>query len=385
MIEILKFLVLLFFAIPISIFGIYGLILVYYGKLRPNRNKKDLSGFKTENGPFVSVVTPTHNEEKIIGKKIENLLSSKYPSKKLELIFVDDSNDSTASIIEEYSSRYSIVRLIRFEGRMGYSPCMFAGVKASKGEVIVLSDAGSFHDGDTISNLVRHFSDSRVGAVTGKDEILNVDEKVGSSEVSYLKILDFVRSAETNMDSTFYFKGEASAVRKELISDLEGCGATFDTATALFVRQKGYKTLFDPEVRFYEYAPKKRSERVKQKTIRAANWIKILLKFKNMAFNYRYGKFGLLTLPANLGMLIVAPVAILLGFVSLLLLTFFNPFFSLFVWGFLATIALLSIGISKHLLGTFLDFEFSLLKALYEIVFTKTKHDQIDTVSSTRR
>ena len=268
---------------------------------------------------------------------------------------------------------------------MGYSPCMFAGVKESKGDVIVLSDAGSFHDGDTIFNLVKHFSDSRVGAVSGKDVILNVDEEVGSSEASYLKILDFVRAAETNMDSTFYFKGEASAVKKKLIYDLEDCNATFDTATALFVRQKGYKAIFDPEARFYEYAPKKRNERVKQKTIRAANWIKILLKFKRMAFNYRYGKFGLLTLPANFGMLILVPVAILLGVGSLLILTFFDPIFSLFIWSLFGAFGLFSVVFSKHLIGTFLDFEVSLLKALYEIVVTKRKHDQIDTVLSTRR
>ena len=385
MIELLRFLVILFFGIPVFVFGLYGLILIYYGKIKPKYIVQNLPDLEKGSEFVVSVVTPTHNEEKIIAKKVENLLSSKYPSQKLELIFVDDSNDSTPHIIDEYSLRYPNVRLIRFNNRMGYSPCMFAGVKEAKGEVIVLSDAGSFHDDNTISNLVRHFSDPKIGAVTGKDVILNVDEKVGSSEASYLKILDFVRTAETNMDSTFYFKGEASAVRKELVSDLEGCGATFDTASALFVRQKGYKTIFDSEARFYEYAPMLRGERVKQKTIRAANWIKILLKFRSMVFNFRYGKFGLFTLPANFGMLMVAPVAILLGFSSLVVLTFFDPVFSMIVWGFLGTISLFSMVLSKSLLGTFLDFEVSLLKALYEVIFTKRKHDQIDTVLSTRR
>ena len=385
MIEVLRLLVLLFFAVPVFVFGLYGLILVYYYRREGSSKVIAKTGLESEFQPFVSVITPTHNEETIIAKKIDNLLSSNYPTAKLELIFVDDSNDSTTHIIEEYSLKYSNVSLIRFNNRMGYSPCMFEGIKKSKGSVIVLSDAGSFHDGNTISKLIRHFCDPRVGAVSGKDVILNVDEEVGSSEASYLKILDFVRSAETNMDSTFYFKGEASAVRKELISDLEDCGATFDTAVALFVRKKGYKTIFDPEARFYEYAPMKRSERVKQKTIRAANWIKILLKFRSMAFNYNYGKFGMFTLPANFGMLIATPVAILLGVCSLVVLTFFDPFFSLFLWSFLGAIALLSVILSRHLLGTFLDFEVSLLKALYEVRFTEKKHDQIDTVLSTRR
>jgi cellulose synthase/poly-beta-1,6-N-acetylglucosamine synthase-like glycosyltransferase len=384
MIEILRFLVFLLFAIPVFVFGLYGLVLIYFSKI--SKRPKELNKtFESEYKPLVSVVTPTHNEEKIIAKKIENLLSSNYSMQKQELIFVDDSNDSTARIIEEYSSKYPNIRLIRFNNRMGYSPCMFAGIKESKGDIVVLSDAGSFHDSDTIYNLIRNFSNPRIGAVTGKDVILNVDEGVGGSEALYQKIYNFVRTAETNMDSTFYFKGEASAVRKSLISDLDSYGATFDTATALFIRQKGYKTIFDSEAKFYEYAPKLRNERVKQKTIRAANWIKILLKFKNMVFNYKYGKFGMLTIPANFGMLMVAPLAIFLGICSLILLTFFDPFLSLFIWSILGAIALISALISKHLLSTFLDFEVSLLKALYEVAFTKKKHDNIDTVQSTRR
>ena len=381
-VQLLQYLVIACFAIPFFIFGTYGLILFYY---RHNRRLNGDSYNADTFEPMVSVVTPTHNESSIMHKKIENLLATKYPKDKLEIIFVDDSNDSTPDIIRDYIEKNPNIRLISFGERMGYSPSMLAGVKASIGEIIVLSDAGSFHDADTIGNLVRHFRDPKVGAVTGKDVILNDNEVVGSSEVLYMKFLDFVRKAETNMDSTFYFKGEASAARKSLISDFEGCSATFDTATALFIRQKGYKTIFDSDAKFYEYAPETRDERIKQKTIRAANWIKILFQFKGMAFRNRYGKFGLLTMPANFGMLLVTPIAILTGLIFLVVLTLFDPFFSLFIWVPLGVAALLAFGISRNLLSTFVDLEVSLLNALFEIAFTKTKHDQIETVKSTRR
>jgi cellulose synthase/poly-beta-1,6-N-acetylglucosamine synthase-like glycosyltransferase len=384
MFEILRILVLLFFAIPVFIFGSYGLIILYYGKKhKPQESDK----YWTQNTslPFVSVVTPTHNEENIIKKKLDNLLATNYPIQKVELIFVDDSSDLTPNIIEEYSLKYPNIHLIRLKERMGYSPSMFAGVRVSRGELIVLSDAGSFHDADTISNLVRHFSDPIIGAVTGKDMILNNDEGVGKSEAFYLKIYDLVRVAETNMDSTFYVKGEASAVRKNLIIDLEGVSATFDTATAFAIRKKGYKTIFDSDAKFYEYAPKMRREHVRQKTIRAANWMKILFRFRSMALNRKYGKFGMLTLPANFGMLMVAPVAIFLGICSLAALSFVDPLFSFYVWGTIGIVGLLSLLISRQFLLTFLNFEFCILKAMYQIAFTKKKHDQIDTVLSTRR
>jgi cellulose synthase/poly-beta-1,6-N-acetylglucosamine synthase-like glycosyltransferase len=376
-----QFFIILCFATPIFIFGTYGAILFYYSRKVEKAHTSYLedSGFQ----PLVSVVTATHNEESIILKKIENLLSSKYP--KIELIFADDSNDSTPAIIQSYSKIYQNIHLLHFNERMGYSPSIMAGIKASTGEIIVLTDAGAFHDENTIGNLVRHFQDPQIGAVTGRDVIVNTNEGAGGSEAIYLKILNFVANAETNMDSTFYFKGEASAVRKCIITEFEGCNATFDTATALFTRQKGYRTILDSDAKFYEYAPKTPNERIKQKTIRAANWIKIILAFKKMAFKPKYGRFGLLTLPANFGMLIITPLAILAGLISLFALSLFEPFSSLIFWGLLGTACLLSLIISTHLITNVLELEVSLLKAICEIAFTKKKHDQIDTVKSTRR
>jgi cellulose synthase/poly-beta-1,6-N-acetylglucosamine synthase-like glycosyltransferase len=280
---------------------------------------------------------------------------------------------------------FSNINLIKFDKRMGYSPSMIAGCKAARGEIIILSDAGAFFDTKTVANLVRHFQNPDIGAVTSTDVILNVYEEVGRSEDLYQKIYNFVRTAETSMDSTFYFKGEASAVRKDLITDLEECGATFDTAVALSVRKKGYKTIYDPEAKFYEYAPKTRRERIRQKTTRAANWIKILFQFKSMLFNPKYGKFGLLTLPINFAMLVVNPLAILTGIGFLIALIFFDPFFSLIIWSIIGAVFLLSIVFFRHLLFTFLEFEFSLLSAMYEIVFVKRKHDMIEKIVSTRR
>ena len=52
--------------------------------------------------PFVSIVVPTYNEEKVIGKRIENLFDLNYPKDKYEVIVVDSgSTDRTAEIVEE--------------------------------------------------------------------------------------------------------------------------------------------------------------------------------------------------------------------------------------------------------------------------------------------
>ena len=386
MIEILRALLFLSFGIPILIFGLYGGITLYYGELK--KNEREGTNKRNENSKFepaVSVVVATHNEEKIVSKKIENLLCSNYPREKLEIIFVDDSDDSTPKIIQEYSKRSPNIRLIRFNERVGYSPSMIAGCKAAEGEIIILNDAGSFIDAEAIPNLVAHFQTPNVGVVTGKDVILNLEEEVGRSENLYQKIYNFLRVAETNMDSTFYIKGEATAVRKDLIKDLDMCSETFDTTIGLFVRRKGYKIVYDPEVKFYEYTPQTHSGRITQKTIRAANLVKVLWRFRDMMFKRELGRYGWVILPMNFAMLVVAPLALLVGFTFLIALTFFDLSFSAIIWVPLGSVFLFFLIFSRHFILTFLEFEYSLLKALYQLVFTKRTHDKIDKVISTRR
>jgi cellulose synthase/poly-beta-1,6-N-acetylglucosamine synthase-like glycosyltransferase len=388
MFEILGIMTLFLLGLPFFIFGLYGIIILYHVRRKKPEKFVNARAFGFRSlvfKPFISILIPTHNEELLISKRITNIMASDYPDEKFEIIFVDDSDDSTPEIIEEYAKTYRNIRLIRLPERMGYSPCMIAGCKAAKGEIIVFGDAGSFIETETISNLVRHFQTPNIGAVTGSSIILNTNEEVGRSEQLYVKIMNFIREGETMMDSTFHFNGEACAVRKELVTDLDWCDATFDTTTALFVRQKGYKTIYDPSVRFYEYAPRTRSERVQQKVIRAANLVKALLRFKHMLFRCKYGKFGCIILPMSMAMLIVSPIAILLGFMFLLAATFTNLTFYSILWSVIGSLFVVALIVSKEMALTFLEFEYSLLKAFYQLVFTKRTYDKIDKVISTRR
>jgi len=384
--EALEILVFALLGIPVFVFGLYGIIALYYGKIKRNRFHYGGEGsINAKFEPSVSVVVPTHNEELIVSKKLENLVASDYPKDKLEIVFVDDSSDSTPERIGEFSKKFANVRLIRFSERMGYSPSMIAGCQAAKGEIVILNDAGSFIDAQAIRNLVSHFQDPSVGLVTGKAVIMNLDETAGKSESLYERILSFLRTAETRMDSTFYIKGEATAVRKDLIKDLDMCSETFDTTAGLFVRQKGYKAIYDSNVKFYEYAPATHSGRIKQKTIRATNLIRALLRFRHMIFKHEYGKYGSIVLPMNFGMLIVAPLSIFAALVFLVPLTFLNLGLSTILWTVVGLAVLFCIVFFRNLLLTFIELEYSLLKALFQVVFTKKGFDKIEKVPSTRR
>jgi cellulose synthase/poly-beta-1,6-N-acetylglucosamine synthase-like glycosyltransferase len=387
LIQVLHILLYLLIGIPVSFFFLYGILLVaYYRKKTGSISDSPSESVATrEFEPTVSVVVATHNEEGIISKKIENLLASNYPKDRLEIVFADDSDDSTPEIISDYAKKTPNLKLLRFSKRMGYSPSMMAGCETAKGDIIVLNDAGSFLDPLAIANLVARFKSGTIGVVSGKDVILNTDEDVGKSETLYQRMYDFLRTSETNMDSTFYVKGEATGIRHVLLDDMNVPMETFDTTIGLIARQKGYRVVYDPSVRFYEYAPATHLDRIRQKTIRAANLIKVLWRFRHMLLNRKYGKYGLLIMPANFTMLILVPIIVVSWIAGLCILTVFEPGFCVPIWAVLSIAFLASLVISKRIAVTFFEFEYSLLKAIYQVVFTRKTHDKIDKVASTRR
>jgi cellulose synthase/poly-beta-1,6-N-acetylglucosamine synthase-like glycosyltransferase len=386
--NVLQTLVEIFFGVPIIIFSFYGSVLVYYGFVGEKKENRKLSYAQASYEPSVSIVLPTHNEENVIAKRIENLLASNYPKEKMRIIIVDDSIDSTPKIIEQYMRKYSRISLIRFDERMGYSPCLIAGCKAADSEVVILSEASSLMEQDAIRYLVGNFVDPSVGVVTGKSVVLNADKEAGQSEGFYMKILDFVRRAESNMDSTIYMKGEAAAVRKEILNDLEELEkvpGTADTGIALLARKKGFRSIYDSKVRFFEYAPYTHKERTKQKVTRGANLIKVLWTFHDMLLNPKYGRFGMITMPISLAMLAIVPLLLLVGALILMVLTILNPLAYLPLWAVCGAILVIGYVFWKPAVLTMLESEFSLLKALYEIVIIRKSHDKIERVISTRR
>lgn len=61
----------------------------------------------------ISITIPCRNEERFIGKCLDSIVNSDYPKEKL-MVFVCDgmSTDSTVKIVNEFSSKYSFIKLI---------------------------------------------------------------------------------------------------------------------------------------------------------------------------------------------------------------------------------------------------------------------------------
>ena len=140
------------------------------------RRDKRAASSKDFETPFVSVIIPVHNEQERIEGLLKTLELQDY--NKAEIIFVDDrSNDKTAEIINEFikkckKNNFSIsdIRILSLSNNPGPNYKQFAlarGIEASKGELILFTDADCCLPPCWISSMVRRMANPKTGAMLG--------------------------------------------------------------------------------------------------------------------------------------------------------------------------------------------------------------------------
>jgi poly-beta-1,6-N-acetyl-D-glucosamine synthase len=374
------------FLTVILFYGSYVAILSYYYR-RSNKNSPLPTENKTSCFPTVSFLVPVYNEERIIAKKLQNIDEFAYPPEKLEIVFIDGcSTDKTADIIATYSMKnQKNVKLIKQNERKGYTVGVVEGIEGSTGEIVVATDAGSYHYPSAITQLVKHFCDPIIGAVTGK-EIVQGSNTVGPDmEKSYRAFYDFMRKAETEIDSTPDSKGEILAVRRSICESLikvMSSSSSFDSCVPYQAKLLGYRTIFDEQAKYYEYAPSSFNERMKVQARRATVLLGAMFLFKNAIFNKQLGKFGTVILPLHFVMYCILPYIFMIGAFSLGVTILMAPLDAL-LWVALC----LALLIKKNIRSAFLSFIQSQFALISAIVRLTAKRDSlfIETIASTRK
>ena len=91
--------------------------------------------------PQLSIVLPVYNEEAVLARSIERLLTT-LRGWRLELLVVDDgSRDASAEITRRWSQRDSRVQLVQLSRNKGKGAAVRAGLAAARGEWMLITDA----------------------------------------------------------------------------------------------------------------------------------------------------------------------------------------------------------------------------------------------------
>lgn len=242
-----------YFVYPIVLFGGYVLAQIWrdliYLSGRRDRRARSLGQEQT---PSVSIIVPAFNEEARLLDKIANLRGITGGSDKYEIIFVSDgSTDRTNEILSDLPD--ANMRAIILPARKGKPNALNHGVSAAHHEILIFSDAATLFDALALQNLVRHFSDPRVGVVCGSLRFEGSAESQQTEGV-YWRYEGMLRLMEARLGSTLTASGAIYALRRQCYPVLSSDTLIEDFVIPMNARKLGYRVLYDPEVVATEFA-----------------------------------------------------------------------------------------------------------------------------------
>jgi cellulose synthase/poly-beta-1,6-N-acetylglucosamine synthase-like glycosyltransferase len=235
------------------------LFALYRISLRKSQDMMELVGFTT---PSVSVLVPMHNEEKVAAHVLQALVDCDYDWSKLEILAVDDrSEDRTGEIIDQFASKYAIVKAIhRSRGPGGKGAALRVASAQARGEILLLFDADYVPGRSMIKFLVAPFCDPEVGAVMGRV----VPDNGGATLLAGLLELErsagyqIGQQARFNLNLTPQFGGTVGGVRSSVLKGIGGWNSgslTEDTDLTFRLLMRGWKVAYVNRAECYEEAP----------------------------------------------------------------------------------------------------------------------------------
>lgn len=187
----------------------------------------------------LSIIIPVFNEEKTIGRVLENIVSITIPHIIKEIIVIDDgSSDATASNIKNQIARIKNIRFITHKTNYGKGAAVKTGIKYATGEYIVIQDADLEYNPQDITRLLDPILQKKAQVVYGtrlkRFPDFKQEEKSPQFFLHYIgnKFLSFV----------------TSILYRQWITDMETGYKIFPkkAVVAMKIYAKGFE--FEPEI-----------------------------------------------------------------------------------------------------------------------------------------
>ena len=333
--------------------------------------------------PTLTIIISTYNEEKVIERRLENLLNVDYPRNKIEIIHIDSaSTDSTYLISTNFVKMHPEIniKIVEEDNRLGKGKALNNALSYAKNDIIVTSDADSFFYPDTLRKIVKYLADQNVAAVTGREVLLNPDQSsLTQMESTYLNTMYKIKLGESKLDSMIIFQGELSAYKRQYLTGFEEYGGD-DSPTALELVQKGYKTIFAPDAFFYDATPSTFEGKSKTKIRRGQHQILLWLKCLNLLIKGKLKLNPWIALGEIL-FFIIDPILLLISLLLTILAILYYPILLLI---FIAVTPLFLFKVIRNTIQGYIIGNFTLLVALFRII-SGDKNIIWEKVDETRR
>lgn len=246
--------------------------------------------YKTqEYKPTISIIISAYNEEKVIEERVKNISEQNYDFNKIEiLIGSDNSSDNTNNILLDMKKKYLQLKVFLFDERRGKFQIVKDLIDKANNDIILFTDANTIFNANSIKNLVRHFTNNKIGGVCGR-LILTDDELkefTGVEEKKYWMYETFIKKAEGKLGILIGANGGIFAIRKSILVNLTNNNyVTDDLYFSLLTLSRGYKFIYEKDAIGIESVGKNLKSEFNRKVRFMATNLETLFHFKKLIFN----------------------------------------------------------------------------------------------------
>lgn len=263
--------------------------------------------------PPVSLIIAAYNEEDIILQKIRNTSELDYPANCMDVIFITDgSTDKTSDIIAQFPE----FRLLSSKERRGKLAAMNRAIEEARHNIVIFSDANGYLNSTAIREMVRHYNDPRVGAVSGEKKVINASGTIEPGEGLYWKYESFLKKCDSDLYSVIGAAGELFSIRKDLYTRLPEHLIIEDFVQSLLLCKRGYVVRYEPRAYSAEYPPSDVRDEIQRKIRISAGGFQALVYLRSLFNFFKYPALSFLFISHRVLRWTLAPASLPVVFLA---------------------------------------------------------------------
>jgi len=268
-------------------------ILALVEKLRPDHDQSP------DPLPGVTVLIPAHNEESVIVQTITSVLAADYPAMRV-IVVNDGSTDATGELLDANFAGEPRVQIIHQVNR-GKAAALNNAMAHAQTDIVVTIDADTEIEPDAIRQLVRHFSDPKIGAVAGNVKVGNRSRWLTRWQaLEYITSQNMEKRAFDLLNCITVVPGALGAWRKQAIEAAGGITADTvaeDADLTVAIRRLGWRISYEERAIAWTEAPETPSVLIRQRFRWTFGTLQSFWKHSSTLFRARYGTLGWIALP----------------------------------------------------------------------------------------